>query len=106
MEKKEGGTTVVTESCVIPPPDKFKVVGNPAESWTNWYRSFDWWSQAIGLDEKPEKKQAAVFFSLLDISVQQLLFTSLAVTTDEMKTVASIKKKLDDHFIKSINKTY
>ena len=60
---------------VLRQPEPLCLEGNLAENWRSWYSGFQLYLTASGIDEKPEKVQAATFLHLVGSEARRIYDT-------------------------------
>ena len=98
----------------LPPPKQFNIEGdNLLQQWKDWKRSFEIYAGAIGLDEKPQKRQTLYLLHCLGPECLKVYETFTFVVTPEIRDendqitqrarnegdeYAAVITKFDDYF--------
>lgn len=75
------------------------------QEWTEWLEAFEDYATANKLSAEDATIQTATFRACAGREATKVL-NNLNLTEDERKILATLKKKLTDHFAPSKNKTY
>ena len=110
MPGGEGQNTSATEkvnqahtTTQIPLPGKFEEANSPqaADAWPKWFRQFDRYRVASGLNSKPQTEQVSTLFYAMGDSADDILQT---LRLDEgTVSYEEIKKSLNDYFAERRN---
>ncbi|XP_031350604.1 uncharacterized protein K02A2.6-like [Photinus pyralis] len=87
------------------PPDALNIQGNLADNWKKFEQRFDLFMTATDLDSKDQKKQIAVFLSLVGEDGLDI-YNSFTLTAAEKESLKEIKKKFADHCAPQKNVIY
>jgi len=87
-------------SFQIAPPEQFTF--EQPEEWPKWIRRFERFREASGLSAKEDPQQINTLIYCMGDAADDIL-TSLSLTTDERKVYATVKTKLEAHFVKKRN---
>ena len=95
------GTTMATYQ--VNPPEPFTF--SRPEEWPRWYRQYERFSTASGLDSKDDKMRVNTLVYTMGDEAEDIL-RSFSMTEEEHSKFDKVQEKFEDHFVKRRNVIY